>query len=112
MPGAHLPPNQLHSNPSTRHYPASDTGETESNTTGFTYMPGAYPPAQHLVPRPIGMTLFRYNTVQTIPLTTAGNFVVDVPVPLKVLESGKYRSGEFSHLRCELILQLLNGFKN
>ncbi|KAJ3078025.1 Chitin synthase, class 1, partial [Quaeritorhiza haematococci] len=56
-------------------------------------------PAQ-LRPSRGGGLVFRHKTVKTVQLTKDGNFVVDIPVPEKVLRLGKHKDGrEFTHLR-------------
>ncbi|KAI9009731.1 chitin synthase-domain-containing protein [Gaertneriomyces semiglobifer] len=45
-------------------------------------------------------TIFRHKTTKVVELTASGNFVVEIPVPEKVIAMGKYRTGrEFTHLR-------------
>jgi hypothetical protein len=46
----------------------------------------------------IGANMFRYNTMQKIQLTNHGNFVVDIPVPLKVSAFAPNLDPEFTHL--------------
>ncbi|KAI9093812.1 chitin synthase-domain-containing protein [Phlyctochytrium arcticum] len=51
-------------------------------------------------PGPSGGYAARKRTVRKIPLTPQGNLVIDIPVPDRVLQSGKFRSGEeFTHMR-------------
>ncbi|KAJ8329389.1 hypothetical protein QVD99_006492 [Batrachochytrium dendrobatidis] len=69
-----------------------------------------YPPAQQYVPRRMGETLFRYKTVKTIPLTSSGNFVVEVPVPEKVMNASRHSGREFSHLRYTAVVGDPNEF--
>ncbi|KAI9105900.1 chitin synthase-domain-containing protein [Phlyctochytrium arcticum] len=64
------------------------------------HYPHAYPPAQQYLRRRGPGTLFRHKTTKTVELTASGNFVVEIPVPEKVLSQGKFRHGrEFTHLR-------------
>jgi hypothetical protein len=59
-----------------------------------------YPEPQVIEPNESG--LFRYRVKQLIPLTEYGNLVVDIPVPLKVLEASTREGHAFTHLRCNI----------
>jgi Chitin synthase N-terminal len=59
-----------------------------------------YPEALPLNPTPRKQELFRYSTQKTIQLTAQGNFVVDVPVPLKLINAAPNHDEEFARLRC------------
>ncbi|TPX64675.1 chitin synthase [Spizellomyces sp. 'palustris'] len=78
----------------------------------FTYN-HAYPPAQQLYRRRGAGTIFRHKTTKTVELTASGNFVVEIPVPEKVIAHGKYRTGrEFTHLRYSAVCGDPNEFED
>ncbi|KAJ3287240.1 Chitin synthase, class 2 [Borealophlyctis nickersoniae] len=71
---------------------------------GSSYLPQHYqqnyPPPQPLGRRIGGGTIFRHKTRREVELTREGNFVVDIPVPEKVLSEAKFKTGmEFTHMR-------------
>ena len=56
-------------------------------------------------------TLYRSRTKKTLKLTREGNFVVDIPVPEKVLSVARFRTEqEFTHLRYTAVLGDPNDF--
>ncbi|TPX37514.1 chitin synthase [Synchytrium microbalum] len=56
-------------------------------------------------------TLYRSRTKKTLKLTREGNFVVDIPVPEKVLSVARFRNEqEFTHLRYTAVLGDPNEF--
>ncbi|KAJ3018993.1 Chitin synthase, class 1 [Thoreauomyces humboldtii] len=58
-----------------------------------------YPPPQSMARRRGAGTIFRHKTQKTVKLTPHGNFVVEIPVPAKVVQQGKLMGREFTHLR-------------
>ncbi|KAL2914904.1 hypothetical protein HK105_205648 [Polyrhizophydium stewartii] len=53
-----------------------------------------------MAPPGAAIAISRKRTVRNIPLTPQGNLVIDVPVPDRILQMGKYSSGdEFTHMR-------------
>jgi len=103
--------------------PSADTIYSTPTTPGTPYE--AYPPPhsqyQQMMPTPTseysnqyrsddypryrdpyapGGPLARKRTVRHIELTAQGNLVIDIPVPERVLQFGKYTTGdEFTHMR-------------
>ncbi|TPX47488.1 chitin synthase [Synchytrium endobioticum] len=56
-------------------------------------------------------TLYRSKTKKTLKLTREGNFVVDIPVPEKVLSVARFRNEqEFTHMRYTAVLGDPNEF--
>ncbi|RKP01104.1 hypothetical protein CXG81DRAFT_12399 [Caulochytrium protostelioides] len=58
-------------------------------------------------------TLFRHRTKKTVELTKQGNFVVEIPVPEKLLSFGLIKTGrEFTHLRYTAVTGDPNEFRD
>ncbi|KAJ3169943.1 Chitin synthase, class 1 [Geranomyces variabilis] len=73
----------------------------------------AYPPPQQALSRHRGAgTIFRHKTKKTVQLTAQGNFVVEIPVPAKVVQQGKHTSREFTHLRYTAVCGDPNEFRS
>ncbi|KAJ3025214.1 Chitin synthase, class 1, partial [Rhizophlyctis rosea] len=94
-------------------HPAANFVNPYDNYDGYNpYVPPPPPVIGNAARRRVGGgTIFRHKTTKTVELTREGNFVVDIPVPEKVIHQGKIRDGmEFSHLRYSAVCGDPNDF--